>query len=59
QFLPHADRLELTLVTGHYDGDTYFPPFEHLVGDVFEATAEEAHDGFRFVTYERVEEGDA
>jgi len=56
-FLPHADRLELTLVEGHYEGDTYFPPFEHLVGTVFEPTTIEEHDGFRFVTYERMEEG--
>jgi len=55
QFLPRADRLELTLVEGDYEGDTYFPPFEHLVGDVFEETAEAPHDGFRFVTYERGE----
>ncbi len=53
QFLPEADRLELTLVEGDYEGDTYFPRFEHLVGDVFEVTDVEAHDGFRFVTYER------
>jgi dihydrofolate reductase len=55
QFLPRADRLELTLVEGAYEGDTYFPPYEHLVGDVFEATAVDDRDGFRFVTYERVD----
>ncbi|MFB6247645.1 MAG: dihydrofolate reductase [Salinibacter sp.] len=55
QFLPRADRLELTLVEGSYEGDTHFPPYEHLVGDVFEATAVDARDGFRFVTYERVD----
>lgn len=55
QFLPTADRLELTLVDGAYEGDTYFPPFEHLIGDVFEETAVDERDGFRFVTYERVE----
>jgi dihydrofolate reductase len=54
QFLPRADRLELTLVEGSYEGDTYFPPYEHLVGDVFETTAVDERDGFRFVTYERV-----
>jgi len=56
QFLPRADRLELTLVEGAYEGDTYFPPFEPLIGDVFEPIAVEEHDGFRFVTYERVED---
>lgn len=55
QFLPRADRLELTLIDGDYTGDTYFPPFEHLVGDVFEETAVDERDGFRFVTYERVD----
>jgi len=53
QFLPHADRLELTLVEGEYEGDTYFPEFEHLIGDVFETVDVDERDGFRFVTYER------
>jgi dihydrofolate reductase len=54
QFLPKADRLELTLIEGAYEGDTYFPPFKHLVGDTFEEAAVDERDGFRFVTYERV-----
>ena len=53
QFLQQADRLELTLVEGDYEGDTYFPPFEHLVGTVFDPIAVENRDGFRFVTYVR------
>ena len=53
QFLPRADRLELTLVEGHYEGDTYFPRFEHLVGPVFVVAEEAQRDGFRFVTYVR------
>ncbi|MFB6099123.1 MAG: dihydrofolate reductase, partial [Salinibacter sp.] len=58
QFLPKADRLELTLIEGAYEGDTYFPPFEPLVGEVFEATAADERDGFRFVTYERIDTED-
>ena len=54
QFLPHADRLELTLVEGEYEGDTYFPAFEPLVGTAFEQTEVDKRDGFRFVTYERI-----
>jgi len=54
QFLPKADRLELTLVEGDYTGDTFFPPYEHLVGDMFTVDAVEPHEGFRFVTYRRV-----
>ena len=53
QFLPWADRLELTLVEGDYEGDTFFPPYEHLIGSVFEEVAVERHPGFRFVTYRR------
>ena len=53
QFLPQADRLELTLIEGAYEGDTYFPEYEHLIGDVFAKTDEDPRDGYRFVTYER------
>jgi dihydrofolate reductase len=59
QFLPHADRLELTLVEGDYKGDTHFPAYEHLIGDVFEPVDEDPRDGFRFVTYERMDKADA
>ena len=52
-FLSLADRMELTLVEGDYEGDTYFPPFEHLIGVAFDVAEEELHDGFRFVTYVR------
>lgn len=59
QLLPRADRLELTLVDGAPDGDVFFPPYEQLVGTVFEETARTAHPaeggrpGFAFVTYRR------
>ena len=53
-FLPLADRLELTLVEGDYEGDAFFPPFEHLIGSVFEQVEETPRDGFRFVTYRRM-----
>lgn len=51
--LPLADRLELTLVEGHYEGDAFFPPYEHLLGTRFALVGEEPHDGYRFVTYRR------
>jgi len=59
QFLPRADRLELTEVKGHYEGDTFFPRYEHLVGDTFAETHREEHDEFDFVTYDRVNTDDA
>jgi len=55
QCLPMAHRLELTLVKGEYEGDTFFPPFEHLIGSVFFLDREEAKDGFRFVSFVRKE----
>ena len=56
QFIPLADRMELTLVEGHYEGDAYFPPFEHLIDTDFEVVDEDRRDGFRFVTYVRKRE---
>lgn len=55
QFLPMVDRLELTIVEGEHDGDTYFPEYEHLIDREFELVDEERHDGFRFETYRRVD----
>lgn len=58
-----ADRLELTLVEGAFEGDTFFPPYRHLLeenGGPFRLDARERHpaaDGrpaFRFDTYVRV-----
>lgn len=61
---PLADRLELTLVEGDFTGDTYFPPYAHLLeenGGPFRLTADEAHPAegeappFRFCTWTRSE----
>jgi len=53
QTLPMADRLELTLVEGEWEGDARFPPWEHLVGTELEVTNEERGKGCRFVTLKR------
>ena len=52
--LKFADRLELTLINGSYDGDTFFPVYDHLIGTEFSLSREEVHDGFSFVTYDRI-----
>jgi dihydrofolate reductase len=49
-----ADRLELTIVDGQYNGTAFFPEFEHLVGVMFQLQTCEAHPGFRFETYVRL-----
>ncbi|MFC2085926.1 dihydrofolate reductase [Bacteroidota bacterium] len=53
-FLEYADRLELTIVEGDYEGDTYFPPWKHLVGSIFALENQENHPGFRFESYQRI-----
>ena len=55
QFLERADRWELTIVEGNFQGDTRFPRYEHLIGTVFRKTAEDRRDGFRFLTCERID----
>lgn len=54
-FLERADRWELTLVEGKYQGDTYFPRYERLIGTLFRNTGEDRRDGFRFATFERMD----
>lgn len=57
-----ADRLELTFVEGTFTGDTYFPPYAHLLedhGGPFRRTFSERHEAdggrpaFRFETFVR------
>jgi dihydrofolate reductase len=51
--LERADELYLTYVHRDIQGDTYFPPFEHLLTSRFRETFREAHSGFTFVDYTR------
>jgi dihydrofolate reductase len=51
QVLPRANRLELTELADAYDGDTRFPDWDP---EAWRERNRESHDGFDFVTYERV-----
>ncbi len=51
QFLPHASRLVLTELDEAYEGDTVFPAYDE---ERWTEVERESHDGFDFVTYERV-----
>jgi dihydrofolate reductase len=53
QLLDSADELYLTLVDRDVTADTFFPPYEHLLGTVFRETARERHPEFEFVDYVR------
>jgi dihydrofolate reductase len=52
--LPIADQLVLTHVHGTHDGDTYFPEYRNDIGSVWKEIFREDHDGFSFVTYDRI-----
>ncbi len=51
--LDRADELYLTLLDNPAEGDTFFPPFEHLLASRFRETFREIHTGFTFVNYVR------
>ena len=55
QLITSAAELRLTLVEQEVDGDTFFPPYEHLVGSLFRLASTERHDGFTSMDYERIE----
>lgn len=49
-----TDRLELTIVEGDYEGDAFFPAYEHLIDREIRLLTKEEKDGYRFETYERI-----
>jgi len=53
QLLEKADRLYLTRVDSDVRGDTFFPPFEHLLNTEFVLVAADQREGYRFEDYER------
>lgn len=53
QFLPHAERLYLTIVQGTYDVDTYFPDYSAYTKLVEREEGEENGLRFRFETREK------
>jgi len=54
QLLEKADEWHLTLVDQDIEGDTFFPPYEHLIGNVFLLVGKEEHEGFTFLDYRKV-----
>ncbi len=48
-----ADRLELTIVEGDYEGDAYFPEYENLIGKRFRLVTKVQKKGYRFESYIR------
>lgn len=52
QALGLADTLELTLVEGEHEGDTFFPEYAPYL-DQFQLVKCQNHSGFRYETYRR------
>ncbi|MBW7887960.1 MAG: dihydrofolate reductase [Bacteroidetes bacterium] len=49
-----ADEWKLTHVDRVLDGDTFFPPYEHLIGTKFRIVFEEKHEGFVYRDYVKI-----
>jgi dihydrofolate reductase len=54
RFLEKVDEMYLTLVDQDVEGDTFFPPYEHLIDTRFLLVKREAHSGFTFLDYVRI-----
>ena len=52
--LPLATRLELTIVDGREEGDTFFPEYAHLLDTEFIQSKSIPKEGFCFETWDRV-----
>jgi dihydrofolate reductase len=51
QTIDSCDRMYLTILEEEYEGDTFFPNFNE---EDWEVVSEEKHDGYRYVTYDRI-----
>ncbi len=55
QFLGLVSIMYLTHIDEAYEGDTFFPDYEHMIGKEFSITEKIDCKGFSFVTYARRE----
>ena len=57
QFLPYADKLELTYIDADYEGDRYFPEFDerewNIISDESHKADEHNKHAYRFLTFVR------
>ncbi len=54
QLLTDAAELRLTIIDRKIEGDTFFPPYEHLIGPAFQVASTGKRDGFSFTHYVRI-----
>jgi len=53
QLVDKVDYLYLTIIDKVVEGDVFFPPYEHLIGKIFNLHSSEEHDGFAFMDFVR------
>ncbi|MCL2411051.1 MAG: dihydrofolate reductase [Treponema sp.] len=53
QALPLANKIDLTLIPGHYDGDTYFPEIDDSESGDWEKTETVNLENFSIITYNK------
>jgi len=49
-FLPHVDRMVLSLVPGEYEGDAFYPEWDE---DEWDVESETEYDGFTLTEWVR------
>lgn len=54
QTIDQVDELIITQVKKEYEGDTYFPEYRDMIGEIWEEVWKEEHEEFSFVKYKRV-----
>ncbi|MCH8568277.1 MAG: dihydrofolate reductase [Balneolales bacterium] len=53
-FLPHCNRLIISLVYGEFTGDTYFPDYSNLLNTSFKLSSSTSYNDFQVLEYKRI-----
>jgi len=49
--MPFANRIDLTSISGQYDGDTFFPEIDNAI---WKKTGIASFDNFEIFTYQKI-----
>ena len=49
-----GDSMVLSHVDAEPDGDTFFPPYEHLIGTIYKEVSRKQSEGFDLAEYRRI-----
>ncbi|MCI0706558.1 MAG: dihydrofolate reductase [Ignavibacteriae bacterium] len=54
QMIEKVDEMNLTIIDKEYEGDAFFPPYEHLIGKTYKLVSKVERDGYAFEDYVRI-----